>query len=223
MLVKQMTEDGKKHRIVLLDFKKLMKSLFSREYRNFLCSASMILPVSLSICRGINFLYKFRIKRTMPFQFAIELMGSLEKYGKTMYLLGSKRQVLQVAAVNLRDSFPGLRIVGRCTGYFKKPMEKNIIKACQKAQPSLILGGRGLPKKELWFYRNSGDLNPGISLWFDNCYEIFAGTKPKTNQKLWDKGMDFLPELIKKPWRIFCVFRYILFYLILIIYKIRKK
>jgi exopolysaccharide biosynthesis WecB/TagA/CpsF family protein len=96
----------------------------------------------------------------------IRLLSLAERFNRTVYLLGGRKDAVEKAERNLRDSFRGLRLVGRHAGYFPKSQEKNVLLAIKKATPTFLLVGSGLP---------------GRDLWVDDCFELFSGKK-KSNR-----------------------------------------
>lgn len=214
--------DKGKHQIVFLTLRGLIKARGNSEYAETIRKASLVIPISKRIIMGARFLGRTEPVRYMPFDFVIKLLGILEKHNHSLYLAGSKPAELQVTTNNLRDSFPGLGIVGRYAGYFKKEVEDNMILAIKKASPSLILFGSGIPGRSNWFSKNMKNLNPGIFLWCDKCFDIFSGKKRKISKKSWESGSFGVWDLLRKPWKVVMVFPHLYYLLLLLIYKIRK-
>lgn len=218
--VKEMLNSKEFHQIVLLSLKDLLKARRNMEFLYCLKRASLVLPTSASLVRGARFLRRGALNRFMPFDFTIKLLGILEKHKQSLYLIGHKKEALVKAENNLRASFPGLRFVGRFNGYYPKQNQKDILTAIKKASPSLLLAGNGLPKKNLWIYNNRNSFNPGIFLWAGDCFDVFSGRKNRPSRALWEKGVDFMPELVRHPWRAVHVFVRLYYWLILLIYRI---
>ncbi|MCL2792757.1 MAG: WecB/TagA/CpsF family glycosyltransferase [Spirochaetaceae bacterium] len=221
--VKELLADGKKHHIMFLSLRDIVMAKFKRELRTTIERASLVLPTSLHICNGAKFLRRGYVpQKIYTFEFIIKLLGAIENVGKSVYLLGGKRDVLQVTESNIKSSFPGLTIVGRYTGFFPKEMEKNIITAIKKASPALILAGVGLPGKRYWITRNNSFFNPSISLWVDSSFDVFTGKKSKPARTSIGIFFEKIEKLIKNPFRIFNIFIYILYFILLLYYKVRK-
>ncbi|HEC62210.1 MAG TPA: glycosyl transferase [bacterium] len=206
-MIERFLLDGEKHQIVFLNRPKLFKARRNVEYKRCLRDASLILPVSREIVRGVRFLSKGNLTRFEPFTFIVRLLAIVEKLNRTVYLLGSRKEDLEKTERNLKGSFPGLRIVGRFSGYFSKDLEKNVLLAIKKASPSVLMVGNGLSARDLWILRHKADLNPGIYLWVGDCFELFSGKKKAS-------GKGFNPALI---------FPTLYFWTLLIIYKIFKR
>ncbi len=215
--------DGGRHQIMLLSAWDFAMAYGNSAHATAVRRSSLILTSSKLVAWAARFLRFREIQRYMPFDFVIRLLNILEKSGGSVYLIGGKPGYLQSAASNLRGSFPGLRIVGRCAGYFPNMHEENILLAIKKAAPSLILAGRGVPGKNKWLVEQDKHLSPGLAMWCGDCLEVFAGVKQRTSRELWAKGLDFLPLLLRKPWRVGRGFVYLIFLLLLVIQKLRHN
>jgi N-acetylglucosaminyldiphosphoundecaprenol N-acetyl-beta-D-mannosaminyltransferase len=215
-------ESPEAKQIVLLSLRDLLRARRNIEYRNIVNTAALVLPISKSILSAAVFLKLTRPVRYNPFHFIIQLLGILESHYKSAYLFGTRKKNLMRAEKNVKTTFPGLQVVGRCVGYYQKSGEKNIISAIKKASPSLVLFSSGIPGKERWFYRNRNNFETGIFLWHPHVLDIFAERKKRASEKLFDIGWEFVPELVKNPFKLFLVFPYIWYILVLVYYRLFK-
>ena len=130
--------EGKKKQgrnIVLLSLRDLLRARRRGEYRDYIYDASMIIPISKSLVSGARFLTRKTPVRYMPFYFFIDLLSILETREFTVYLLGGKEKVLRRVENNIHQTFPRLRIVGRCKASFRKQDESSIVEAIRKTHP----------------------------------------------------------------------------------------
>ncbi len=220
--IRDLLIDKGQHQIIFLSFDGLLKARGNSEFAKTVQNSALVIPTSKRIIRAARFLRLPEPVRYMPFSFVIKLLGALEKSRNTLYLAGMKPSGLNVVSGNLRDSFPGLRIVGRCAGYFKPQMEEDIILAIKKASPSLLLCGNGIPGKNRWIFRNMKKFNSGLFLWCGDCFDIFSGKKQRISKEKWDGKMYWILKALKRPWRIWKIFRYIQFLFLLLIEKLKR-
>lgn len=216
-------EDGQNHQIVLLSLWDLLRARRNVEYRTMIEGASLVLPISLSIIRGARFLRREEPLRYMPFAFVVKLLGALERKGKSTYLLGSSRTRIQKAETNIKSTFPGLRVVGRYSGHYPKNVEASIIEAIRKATPSLLLVGRGVPGKERWIPRNLPRFNSGIYLWCSDLFEVFASSRGKPYPEFFKRGLEWIPYTARRPWKIYRLFAFLWFEILLLVARIRGE
>jgi len=221
-VVKGLLSNNETNQIVLITLRDLLRARRNKEYFSCLNTAALVLPISPSILRGAKFLLRDMPIRYMPFEFAIKLLGILEQNNGSLYLIGQRQPDLQVIESNLRDSFPGLRIVGRCNGYFKKEREEDIILAIRKAAPSLLLAGRGIPQNDLWITQNKKKFSPGLFFYCGECFDIISGRKQRPPKALWNSRFYYFPDLIKRPWLLFGIFIRIYYGILLLFHRIWK-
>jgi len=213
----------KDHRqIIFLDFHELMRARHNSERRKAITQAALIIPVSSLIVFAARFLHRDvpPLRRTYPF--IIRLLGILEQKNKSIYLLGSSMRGVRQAESSLRATFPGLQIVGRYSAGFPVERENDVITAIKKSSPTLLLTGKGLKGRHLWISRKRNQLSPGLSVWEKTCFNVFSGRKPKPNDRSGARLFRGFFGALLRPWRFFRVLRYLLFFLLLLIEKIRK-
>ena len=220
--VRNMLATGGQHQIVLVNTWDLLRARRNHDYARVLHNASLVIPTTRGIQQVCRFLRRPVPAHYAPFDFVIKLLGVLERYRKSVYLLGSTHRSIQISASNLRTSFPGVNIVGRCAGYYKRPAEENIVMAIRKASPSLLLVGNGIRGKERWLLEKRTLLSEGIMLSCGDCFEVFAGKKRRISRESWDRGSYVLPMLLTRPWRLLRGFVYLIFALVLLVARIRR-
>ena len=221
-VIRDLNQQEGPQQIVLLTFSEFMKSRRDPERQRMLKEAALVLPTSGSLIKGARFLKKGDLVRYMPFEFVIRLMGILEPMRGSVYLLGEKNKDLNISSANLRDSFPGVQIVGRHVGFFSSQREKDVVLAIRKTTPTLLLAGSGLKGKDRWILRRKDELGAKFSVWCGECYKIFCGKARRLSRKQWEKGSESVAKVARNPLRLFGIFRRLLFLMLLLIYKIRK-
>jgi N-acetylglucosaminyldiphosphoundecaprenol N-acetyl-beta-D-mannosaminyltransferase len=220
--VYSLTESGNVHQIVFLSLWDLMRARRNREFLHCVEQSSLVIPTSRGILRGAGFLKKTVPRRYMPFDFLIRFLAALEVRGRSLYLLGCKPDELRGIEQNLKQTFPGLKIVGRYTGYYPKVKDVDIRTAIKKASPHCVLIGSGIRGKEKWISRHRSDFASGVFVWSAPVMDIISGKKHKVSREIFQKGLEFFPELVNHPWRILRGFVYLYYCLLLVIYRIRK-
>lgn len=221
--IKSLVSSKKPEQICFISFRGYLKAKLSYNYWSMLNQAALVIPVSRSLVKAVKFLKKGEPVRYMPFEFIIRLLGALEKQKETLYLVGSNAERLQKSWNNLKDSFPGIRIIGRHVGKFKRLQEINIITAIQKAEPSCILTGKSIPGNEKWAFSLKKKIKSGIMIYDKHCYNIFSGKRRKPNKKLWNAGLENMFSALFFPLKWFLIFPYFIFSIQLLIARIRGR
>jgi N-acetylglucosaminyldiphosphoundecaprenol N-acetyl-beta-D-mannosaminyltransferase len=218
--IEGLLENGQANQIAFVSVRGLLRARHDAEYARCLREAALVLPVSVGIVSGARFLDAGRLSLFSPYQFVIQVLSLIERIKGTVYLLGSRKETLEVAEENVRGSFHGVRVVGRFYGYFPKSIENNIVTAIKKSSPNLLLAGKGVPGKDRWVLRHKKDFNPGVSMWVGNCFEIFAGAERRTSRRLHAAGLGALSGIWRRPWRFIAIFPYLYYLFLLLVYRI---
>lgn len=209
--------------IVFLNVWNLLKARRKNDYAECVKNADLVIPVSKSIINGARFLKREIPVRYNPFDAVINILSVLEAHYKTVYLLGGAKKTLMQAESNLRATYPELHIVGRCNGYFSKQAEHDVVEAIYKAQPSLVLVSEGIKEKDLWSYHRKNQFSSSIFLYYKSAFGIFSSRIQRVNPKTFEKGHEIFVEVLHNPFKIFLLFPYMWYKIVLFWYKIRKK
>ena len=218
--VKEILGEESPSRICFISYRDIIKAQFSREYMDCLRSSRLNISITPALTFAARYLKRELAVIFNPFTFVIRLLGVLERNGKSLYILGSRKKNILKSESNLRTSFPGLHIVGRYAGTFSQNEEKNILMAVKKSSPSLLLTGKGLKGNNLWLYRNRTLLPEGLELWGRTCFEVFSGKKKKPENSSPGKIVmqSFLSILF--PWRLIT---HLIFWILLTIEEIKTR
>lgn len=201
----------------------ILRARHSKEYRQALEECALVIPVAKGLVRSARFLGAASLARHLPFQFVVRMLSVIESKHGSVFLLGSSPSRLSKVEQNIRETFPGVRVVGRHEGGFSEDAGKNILLAVKKASPSLLLTGRGIKKGDLWISRVRKKLPTTIALWSGETFDIMCGRRRPASQRAFDRGREDQPLILKRPWRLLRVFGYLWFLLLLLFFRVFKN
>jgi N-acetylglucosaminyldiphosphoundecaprenol N-acetyl-beta-D-mannosaminyltransferase len=214
-----LSEKDNSSQIIMLDTFLLIKAKFNRELHNIINSADLVLPISPGIKFGLAF-FKIKLEKVYNFFYlTIRLLTFLTDEKKNIYILGGKKKSINKAEKNIRDSFPGIRLMGKYSVDYKKDFEDKLISAIQKVSPSLVLVSMKRPKQEKWIFSKKAKFKKSVFIGVERFINILGGKELSPNDKLLQSGTYSINKLIKRPFRIFY---YIIYLVLLLIYKIFK-
>lgn len=209
--------------IVFLSTWDVLKARRNGEFRDMVLSSSLCLPVSKTLIKGAKFLKRPILIRHSSFETIISILNVINTYSKSLYVLGATKKSLAIAEENVKSTFKELKFVGRYNGYYKANMEPSIISAIVKSSPSIVILGNGVKGGARWVYRNRAKLSNGIYIYDNNIIDIFSKYKRETSRFLFKHGLEYLPQVFINPLKIFSIFKYLWFKILLVFYRIRKK
>ncbi len=223
-LLKILEKPGAKQ-IVFLSVWDLLKARNKKkDFGDCLKNADLVLPISKSIISGARFTKAEHIPvRYNPFDATIQMLSVLDQYYKTLFLLGGRKKTLQQAERNVHGTFPNLRIVGRYVGYFPRDTEENVVTAIHKASPSLAILSEGIKEKNLWAYRRREKFSDSIFLFYRDCLGIFSKRVKRVSERTFEKGLEIWSEIAHNPFKIFYIFPFISYILLLVWCRLFKK
>ena len=209
--------------IMLLRWWDFMRARVDRELRRCARESTLSIPVSKSVVFGARFLRKQQPFRHLPFDFTIRLLGALEDKNRSVYILGGTSESLRTVEQNLRKTFPGLKFVGRYSGYYNKIVESDIITAIRKAGPDFVILGGGIAAGDKWVSRHRKELGSCITLYSPETFDIFAEKRKRTSRVAFRRGLDFLPGFMRHPWRILRLPVFLWYLVLLLVFKVFRR
>lgn len=209
--------------IVFLNIWELLKARGKNDFALCVKNADLVIPVSKSIIKGAKFLRKQAPVIYNPFDAVISILSVLENHYRSLYLLGGHKKAVMAAEKNVRKTFRGLQIVGRYVGYYPKSVENDVIQAIYKASPSLVLVSDGIREKNCWSYNRRNQFASSIFLYYHDAIGIFSERVKRISDKTFKNGHVFWHELIRNPLKIFYIFPYFRYIMLLFWYRVTKK
>ena len=219
-VVERMLSEGGHDQLAFITLRDLLRARRSREYRRLISGARLVIPTTPGIVRGARFLGLAAPTRYDPFNFVIRLLGVLEQKGASLYLFGLGRRHLLQVEQNIRETFPGLRLVGRYPGYYHRNLEQDIITAIKKAAPSMLLVGPGVPGGERWIMRHKARLNQGLYMAAPEVLDIFADRRNRSSEDGAAAFFKAAGRVIIHPWQMLRAFSYAWYGVLLLVYRV---
>ena len=132
--------------------------------------------------------------------FAAGLMEGMAREGKSLFLLGAKPGVAEMAARNLAGKYPGLVIAGTHDGYFKE--DAPVVEEIRLSGADVVFVCLGAPKQELWMKKHGPETGAHLLCGLGGSLDVFAGVVERA-PKFWsDHGLEWFYRLCKEPRRI---------------------
>ena len=132
-------------------------------------------------------------------EFAAGLLGKLAKEGRSVYLLGAKPGVAELAGKRLSGQYPGLKIAGTHDGYFQE--DAPVVEDIRASGADVVLVCLGAPKQEKWMAKNGADTGAHLLCGLGGSLDVFAGVVERAPKFWCDHGLEWLYRLLKEPRR----------------------
>jgi N-acetylglucosaminyldiphosphoundecaprenol N-acetyl-beta-D-mannosaminyltransferase len=126
--------------------------------------------------------------------------------GERFYLYGGRNQgALVQLALNLRQRYPGIKIVG---GYSPphRPLtdeeRRSAIKEINAARPDVVWVGIGVPKQEKWMLDVRPELEAPVLIGVGAAFDFHAGLVPQAPPFMQESGLEWAYRLAHEPRRL---------------------
>ena len=126
--------------------------------------------------------------------------------GERFYLYGGRNQgALVQLALNLRQRYPGIKIVG---GYSPphRPLtdeeRSSAIEEINAARPDVVWVGIGVPKQEKWMLDVRPELEAPVLIGVGAAFDFHAGLVPQAPPFMQESGLEWAYRLAHEPRRL---------------------
>lgn len=162
--------------------------------------ADLVIADGIGVVKGAAMLGTPLKAKVPGIEFAAGLMEHMGKEGLSLYLLGAKPGIAEMAGKRLEEQYPGLRIAGTHDGYFQE--DGPIVEAIRASGADVVFVCLGAPKQEIWMAKNGALSGAKLLCGLGGSLDVFAGVAQRA-PKFWsDHGMEWFYRLCKQPRRI---------------------
>jgi N-acetylglucosaminyldiphosphoundecaprenol N-acetyl-beta-D-mannosaminyltransferase len=192
-----------------------------KTYHDYLLNSTVINIDGISVVLALRFLgHSVKERVSCPDLFH-ELVKLALKKQYSIYLLGSKYEIVSEAARNLQIRYPGLKVAGFEAGFFDAEKEKEIVKDIKLNKPKMLFLGMPSPKKEAFAFRNTEELNIPLMLGVGGLFDIEAGMIKRAPLWIQRMGLEWFYRFIQEPRRMWR--RYLIGNIRFILLVLREK
>jgi exopolysaccharide biosynthesis WecB/TagA/CpsF family protein len=142
-------------------------------------------------------------ERSATTDFLFDAAGAAEEFGLKFFLLGSTDEINARAAEKLTETYPGIEIVGRRNGYFRRDAEEAICAEINASGADVVWVGLGVPLEYEFCLRNKSRLKVGWIVTCGGCFNFAAGDYVRAPQWMQSSGLEWLHRLWRQPRRLF--------------------
>lgn len=129
-----------------------------------------------------------------------KLFTMCDQHGRSLFVLGSKQEVLDALRHKLDQIYPGMKISGMVNGYGFD--EASVFAEIKEKQPDVVLVALGVPKQEQIIASHIQDMNKGIFVGCGGSLDVLSGTKKRAPEIFIKLKLEWAYRLMKEPKRI---------------------
>jgi N-acetylglucosaminyldiphosphoundecaprenol N-acetyl-beta-D-mannosaminyltransferase len=175
-------------------------------FANAMQAADLSVPDGISVVMASRLLRVPIPERVTGGDLMERMCAEAAYYGFRVFFLGGLPGAAVMAAHNLRQRYPGLRICGTCCprlGFESDPQEsQRILRMVNMYEPDLLCVAFGAPKQEIWMQENRGRLRVGAILPVGAAFDTQSGLRRRAPACFQRLGLEWLYRLAAEPRRL---------------------
>ena len=175
------------------------EALHDIQLREMLNGADLMLPDGAGVVLASKLLRTPVKQKVAGVDFAAGLLGILERNGESLYLLGGKPGIGELAAQKMLEAHPQLRIAGIADGYFQD--EAPVIAKINASGADALFVCLGAPKQERFMVQHRQELHVHLMAGLGGSLDAFAGTVQRAPAWMIRLNLEWLYRLIREPKR----------------------
>lgn len=200
-LLEDLLTTNKKKFIITVNPEIIMKSYKNIEIKEMLLNDNNILvPDGISIIKKAK-QYNINIKeRITGVDISSKALEICNKNKKSIYLFGSKKEVLDKLIININQKYPNINIVGFSDGYVED--KDKVMQEIISLSPDLILIALGVPNQELLINKYIEKAKKGVFIGVGGTFDVLSGYKKRAPKLFIKLNLEWLYRIICEPTRL---------------------
>jgi N-acetylglucosaminyldiphosphoundecaprenol N-acetyl-beta-D-mannosaminyltransferase len=184
----------------------VMASAEDPELRDALMASSINVPDGQPLVWALNALGHPLTGRVYGPELMWRACEHAARTGTRFYLYGGRNQgALVQLALNLRQSHPGVRIVGGYSPPHRPLTEEErdaVADEINRSRADVVWVGIGVPKQEKWMRQMREDLDAPLLIGVGAAFDFHAGLVPQAPNWLQEAGLEWAYRLAHEPRRL---------------------
>ena len=200
-ILEDLLTTNKKKFIITVNPEIIIKSYKNIEIKEMLLNDNNILvPDGISIIKKAK-QYNINIKeRITGVDISSKALEICNKNKKSIYLFGSKKEVLDKLIININQKYPNINIVGFSDGYVED--KDKIMQEIISLSPDLILIALGVPNQELLINKYIEKAKKGVFIGVGGTFDVLSGCKKRAPKLFIKLNLEWLYRIICEPTRL---------------------
>ncbi len=189
------------HLIVTLNGEMAARAFRDPEFLTVVQNADLVVADGVGIVWGVRMLGS-RIENRIPgIEFSSALLELAERKGYSIYLLGARPDVVELAASKVAGRYPRLHVAGFHSGYFDKIEEARITREISDSHVDILLVGMGGGIQEKWIW-NHRDMGVPVAIGVGGTFDVWSGEVRRAPRFVQRTGTEWLYRLVVQPSRV---------------------
>jgi N-acetylglucosaminyldiphosphoundecaprenol N-acetyl-beta-D-mannosaminyltransferase len=198
---REAVERGDNLTIGVVNAAKLVKMRADPLLRDSVVGSDLVLADGMAVVWASRLLGRSLPERVAGIDLFSRLIECAERDGRSVYLLGARRDVLDRLIARLAELHPRLRIAGARDGYFGEADEAAVAEEIRRSGADYLFVGITSPKKERFLGRWGRNLGVRVCHGVGGSFDVLSG-EVKRAPRSWQRlGLEWLYRVLQEPRR----------------------
>jgi len=182
----------------------LMEAYDSPEFMKIVNSADMVTPDGMPLVWMLRLKGRKKQERVYGPTLMLHVLEAATRDGIPVGFYGSNDEVLDQLVINMKERYPGLKIVYSFSPPYRELSTAEDQVICEQIQNSgarILFVGLGCPKQEIWMADHRGKVN-AVMVGVGAAFDFHAGIKPQAPAWMQAVGLEWFFRLFHEPKRL---------------------
>ncbi len=175
--------------------------------RTLMSPDCIIVPDGIGVVKAAGRLGLEMHGRVTGVELAEHLIAKAGETGRSVYLFGASREVLDALVTRVRSEYPDIVIAGCRNGYGGAENDDGVFAEIQALEPDLVLVALGIPRQEILIGRWIKTFSKGIFVGVGGAFDVLSGTKKRAPAFFVKCNLEWLYRILREPRRFGRFFR----------------
>ena len=171
-------------------------------FDNFTSENAIIIPDGIGVVISTKIVRQPVMEKIPGIEVVDVILKRCEKEKKSVYLLGSKQDTLDLCIKNMHIRYKDLNISGSHNGYFDLNNCEQLIEEINQKKPFVVFVAMGAPRQELFIAKYMENLNASVFMGVGGSFDNYAGIVKRAPSFMIKLGLEWLYRVAKEPFRI---------------------
>lgn len=130
------------------------------------------------------------------------LLAAADRNGHRVYILGARREILEIALERLHERYPALTVAGARDGYYEEAEVGEVCEEIRAARADILFVAMSSPRKEHFLGSNGASLGVGFAMGVGGSIDVIAGITRRAPRLLQRLGLEWAYRLAQEPRRL---------------------
>ncbi len=169
------------------------------KFAGIISNAGIVVPDGVGVVWGETRLTGKKVEKIPGIDLASWAIDEVIGMNGRIFLLGSIPDVVEKAAGEIKNKYPGFDSIKWRDGYFDTAESNRVVDEIAAHEPHILLVGMGSPRQEEFIAHNLNRLNCAVAIGVGGSFDIWSGLLKRAPELFQATGTEWLYRTFTQP------------------------